>query len=117
MSLDGSDVTAVEEGGDDEGCHHYKYTKRSGNFTSRNGGWSREGVTLYTMSYTKKVRGDRQTDDGAFGKLYMDHRASLCRKRRNRRNANGADHQHQLAISDDLEQVWTAADIEERADI
>ena len=66
MTSDGSDVTAKKEGGDeDEGCPHYKYTKRSGNFTSRNGGWTRESMTLYNELY-KKVKGNRQTDDGAF---------------------------------------------------
>ena len=48
----------------------------------------------------------------------MEHRVSLCRKKKKRRNTNGADQQDQLAISDDLEQpLWTAAGIEERAKI
>ena len=77
MTSDGSDVTAKDEGGDDdEGCPHYKYTKWSGDFTGRNGGWTREGMTLYNELY-KKVRGDRQKDNGAFGQLYMEHRVSL----------------------------------------
>ena len=71
---------------------------------------------LYNELY-KKVRGDKQTDDDAFGQLYMEHRASLSGKKRTRRNTNGTDQNHQLAISHDLEQVWTAADIEERAEI
>ena len=71
------------------------------------------------MSYTRRccLRGDRQADDGAFRKLYMEHRVSLCRKKKKRRNTNGADQQYHLAISDDLEQLWTAADTEERAEI
>ena len=63
-TLHGSDVTAKEEGGDNKGCPHHKYTKRSGNITSRNGGWTREGMTLYNELY-KTVRSNRQTDDGA----------------------------------------------------
>ena len=48
----------------------------------------------------------------------MEHRASLCGKKTKRRNATGANQQRQLAISNDLEQlIWTAADIEERAEI
>ena len=47
----------------------------------------------------------------------MEHRASLSGKKRERRNANGADQNHQLVRSDDLEQLFTAADIEERAEI
>ena len=110
MTSDGSDITAEDD--DDEGCPHYKYTKRSGDFTSRNGGWTREGMTLYNELYLK-VRADREKDNGAFGRLYMEHRVSLSGKKRKRRNANGADHNQQLAISDDLEQLWTAAEIEE----
>ena len=72
-----------------------------------------EGMTLYNELYLK-VRGDRQKDNGAFGWLYMlEHRVSFSGKKWKRRNANGADHNNQLAISDDLEQLWTAAEIEE----
>ena len=89
MTPDGSEVTAEDD--DDEGCcPHYKYTKRSGDFTSRNGGWTREGMTLYNELYLK-VRADREKDNGAFGRLYMEHRVSLSGKKRKRRNANGAD--------------------------
>ena len=69
-------------------------------------------MTLYNELYLK-VRADRGKDNGAFGQLYMEHRVSLSGKKRKRRNGNGADHNQQLAISDDLEQLWTAAEIEE----
>ena len=38
-------------------------------------------------------------------------------KKRKRRNANGADQKHQLAASDDLEELLTFADMEERVEI
>ena len=94
MTLDGSDVTAEDEdegGDDDEGCPHYKYIKMSGGFTSRNGGWTREGMTLYNELYLKVRGGDRQKDNGAFGRLYMEHRVTLSGKKRKRRNASGAE--------------------------
>ena len=109
MTLDGSDVTAKDEGGDnDGGCpHSYQCTKRSGDFTSRNGGWKREGITLYNELF-KKARGDRHEDNGAFGQSCTWSTGQVWR------NASGADQNHQLAtICDDLEQLWTAADIEE----
>jgi hypothetical protein len=108
LTSDGSDATVGGEGEDEEGCPRYKYTKRAGDFTSRNGGWTRDGMNLYNELY-KKVKEDRQTDDGAFGKVYREHRACLGGKKRKRSNTDGAGQQHQLAICDDLEQLWTAA--------
>jgi hypothetical protein len=50
-----SNLTVKEEGEEDEdGCPKYKYTKRmAGDFTSRNGGWSRDGMKKYNTLYKK----------------------------------------------------------------
>ena len=106
LTSESSDTTVGGEGGEEHGCPQYKYTKRTGDFTSRNGGWTRDGMTLYNELY-RKVKEDRRSDDGSFGKLYREHRAYLCGKKRKRRNAD-ADGQQQLVICDDLEQLWTA---------
>ena len=104
MTSDGSDDTG--ETGDEEACPHYKYTKRTGDFTSRNGGWTREGMELFNDLY-KKVKEDRQSDNGAFGIVYREHRVCLCGKKRKRRTTDGA--QYQQAICGDLDDLWTAA--------
>jgi len=75
MTSDGSDDTG--ETGDEEACSHCKYTKRTGDFTSRNGGWTREGMDLFNDLY-KKEKEDRQSDNGAFAKVYREHRVCLC---------------------------------------
>jgi len=104
MTSDGSNIT-VEDEGDDEECPAYKYTRRRGDLTSRNGGWSSDGMTLYNELY-KKVKEDRQNDNGAFGKIYREHRAHLLGKKRKRRCTNGQD---PLTVSDDLDELWAAA--------
>ena len=104
MTSDGSDDTV--ETGDEEACPHYKYTKRTADFTSRNGGWTREGMDLFNDLY-KKVKEDRQSDDGAFAKVYREHRVCLCGNKRKRRTNDGT--RYQQAICDDLDDLWTAA--------
>ena len=69
LTLDGSDATIGGEGEDEQGCpKYYKYTKRTRDFTNRNGGWTRGGcITLYNELY-KNVKEDRETDKGLLGK-------------------------------------------------
>jgi hypothetical protein len=112
LTSDGSDTTIGGEGEESNaGCPKYEYTKRNGDFTSRNGGWTREGMTLYNKLY-QQVKEDRQADNGTFGKVYREHRACLCGKKRKRKNTDGTGQQHQLAICDDLEELWNAAGTE-----
>jgi hypothetical protein len=74
--------------------------------TSRNGGWTREGKTLFN-ELCRRVKEDRQTDRGAFAKVCRAHRACLHGKKRKRLMVDGA--QHHITISDDLEDLWSAA--------
>jgi hypothetical protein len=100
-------MTSDVSSGTEEDCPTYKYTKRTGDFTSRNGGWSLEGMNLYNDLY-KMVKADRVTDNGSFGKVYKEHRLQLCgRKRKRRINDRGPG--EQLTICDDLDELWTAA--------
>jgi hypothetical protein len=108
LTSEGSDDTVGGEGGNEEDCPKYKYTKRTGDFTSRNGGWTRDGMNLFNEPHNK-VKTDRQANNGAFSKVYREHRACLSGKKRKRKNTDGAGQQHQLAICDDLDQLWTAA--------
>ena len=55
----------------------------------------------------KKIKEDRQSDNGAFAKVYREHRTYLCGKKSISRATNGA--RYQLAICDDLDDLWTAA--------
>jgi hypothetical protein len=71
------------------------------------------GVKLHKEPH-RKVKDNRQTCDGAFGKVlhreHREHRACLCGKmKRKRRSTGGAGQQCQLAMCDNLEQLWTAA--------
>jgi len=107
LSSDGSDDSNGTEGGEgDDGRPPYKYTKRTGDFTSRNGGWSKEGMRLYNDLY-KTVQDNRLNDNGAFGRAYQVHRSQMSGKKRKRRNNDG-DPSQQMTISDDLGQLLTA---------
>jgi hypothetical protein len=111
LSSEGSEDSNVTFEGDDEdeedGCPKYSYTKRTAmDFTSRNGGWSRDGMKKYNTLY-KKVQEDRIADAGAFSELYMAHRADLSGKKRKRRKNDG-DESQRLTISDDLGELLTA---------
>ncbi len=113
MSSEGSEdsnATFNGEGQEDEdGCPYYKYTKRTaGDFTSRNGGWSREGMKKYNELYDL-VQKDRKTDAGTFGGVYKVHRDQLSGKKRKRRYNDGGQRE-KLTISDDLGQLLTAMD-------
>ena len=110
---DDSNGTYEEEGGED-GSPGYKYTKRSGDFTSRNGGWSREGMVKYNTLY-QKVQEDRRRNAGAFGQVYKIHREEVCGKKRKRRREGIV--QSQLTISDDLGELLTAMSAGEGADV
>jgi hypothetical protein len=100
MTSDVSDDTEEE-------CPNYKYTTRAGgDFTSRNGGWSREGMRLYNELY-KMAKTDRENDKGTFGKVYKVHRVEMSGRKRKRRTNNGGPGE-QLTICDDLEDLWAA---------
>jgi hypothetical protein len=68
----------------------------------------RDGMNL-CKEPCKRVKEDRQNDDGAFWKVHREHRACLSRKKRKRRNADGAGQQQLAMCDDDIEQLWTAA--------
>ena len=111
LSSEGSDDSNVTFKGEDneDGCPTYKYTKRTaGAFTSRNGGWSRDGMKKYNTLY-KKVRDDRATDKGAFSEVYKVHREQLSGKKRKRRKNDG-DQSQRLTISNDLGELLNALD-------
>jgi hypothetical protein len=106
-----SNVTFEGDGGeeDEDGCPKYSYTKRTaGDFTSRNGGWSRDGMKKYNTLY-KKVQDDRIANAGAFSEVYRAHRAHISRQKRKRRRDDG-DQSQRLTISDDLGELLTAMD-------
>jgi hypothetical protein len=105
-----SNVTCEGDGEEDEdGCPKYEYTKNTtGNFTSRNGGWSRDGMKKYNTLY-KKVKDDRMMDAGAFSEVYKVHREQLSGKKRKRRKNDG-DRRRLLTISNDLGELLTDLD-------
>jgi hypothetical protein len=104
MTSDGSDVTVGEN--DEVGCPSYKYTRRRGDLTSRNGGWTREGMNLFNELY-RKVRADRLNDNGAFAKVYREHKARLLIGKKRKRGCT--TRQEAVAVSNDLEELWEAA--------
>jgi hypothetical protein len=104
MTSDGSDVTVGEN--DEVGCPSYKYTRRRGDLTSRNGGWTREGMDLFNELY-RKVRADRLNDNGAFAKVYREHKARLLIGKKRKRGCT--TRQEAVAVSNDLEELWEAA--------
>jgi len=110
LTSDGSDDSNGTYGGGEgeQGCPPYKYTKRTGDFTSRNGGWSKEGMRLYNDLY-KKVQDNRQTNNGVFGKAYLEHRSQISGRKRKRRSNDG-DPSQQMTICDDLGQLLNAMD-------
>jgi hypothetical protein len=104
MTSDGSDVTV---GGEDEvGCPSYMYTRRRGDMTSRNGGWTRDGMDLFNELY-RKVRADRLNDNGAFAKVYREHKARLLLGKKRKRSCT--TRQDPVAVSNDLDELWEAA--------
>jgi hypothetical protein len=111
LSSEGSEDSNVTLDGkeDEDGCPKYSYTKRTaGDFTSRNGGWSRDGMKKYNTLY-KQVQEDRIADAGAFSEVYKAHRAHISGKKRKRRRDDG-DQGQRLTISDDLGELLTAMD-------
>jgi hypothetical protein len=82
--------------------------RMAGDFTSRNGGWSRDGMKKYNTLY-KKVQDNRKMDAGAFSEVYKVHREQLSGKKWKIRKNDG-DQSQQLTISDDLGELLTAMD-------
>jgi len=87
----GSTSEETDEGGGsstDSNCPPYGYTsRRKEEMTSRNGGWSSEGMLKYNELY-RKVAADRAIDKGEFERVYMAHRVSKFKARKKRRRGN-----------------------------
>lgn len=90
-------------------CPAYEYTTRHQDFTSRNGGWSREGMLKFNALY-KRVEADRATDAGAFEKVYKRHREDRSTTTRKRRRGGTTSPLQILTISDDLGDLLTEDD-------
>jgi hypothetical protein len=90
----------------EEECPNYKHTTRTGgDFTSRNGVWSRDGMSLYNDLH-KMAKTDRETNNGSFGKLYKLHRVEMCgRKWKWKRKRNDGGPGEQLTTCDDLDDL------------
>ncbi len=103
-----SNVTFEGDGEEDEdGCPKYSYTKRTaGDFTSRNGGWSKVGMTSYN-NLCRRAKEDRTLDDGSFAKAHREHRASVSGEKRKRRLIDGGPCE-QVIASDNLDLLWSA---------
>ena len=84
---------------DESTCPRYKYTERTVDLTSRNGGWSSEGMTLFNKLY-KKVQEDRRNDHGDFDKIYKAHWIETTRYKKKRKQPNGGDLQLVVACDD-----------------
>jgi hypothetical protein len=102
-----NNACSTSEGEDtEEECPGCKHTKRTGDFTSRNGGWSKVGMHSHNDLH-KRVKEDRAGDSGSFGKVYKEHRAQMSGKKRKRRLINGGPCE-QFIVSDDLDLLWSA---------
>jgi hypothetical protein len=84
---------------DESTCPRYKYTERTVDLTSRNGGWSHDGMTLFNQLY-RKVQEDRRKDHGDFDKMYKEHWIEMTRYKKKRKQPNGADLQIVVACDD-----------------
>jgi hypothetical protein len=93
---------------EEDGCPKYQFTKRRGDFTSGNGGWSRDGMVKYNTLY-KKVQEDRKTNARAFSKLYKLHRREQMSGQKRKRKNNGGGQSKRLTICDDLGQLLLGA--------
>ena len=85
-----------------DGCPGYQYTAWAIDLTSRNGGWSREGMLIFNEMY-QMVQINRNNDKGAFSDLYKEHWLEKTTRKRKRRRDNNGSHQA-LKISDDMEE-------------
>ena len=85
---------------DDNACPRYKYTERTVDLTSRNGGWSNAGMTIFNGLYNK-VKEDCQTDHGAFDKTYLAHWVETTRYKKKRKQPNGGEFQN-VHVCDDI---------------
>jgi hypothetical protein len=94
------------DGAGDE-CPPYKYTARSNEMTSRNGGWSRAGMLNYNALYLK-VKENRENNKGAFEKDYKEHWKEIYSPNNKRKRSSGGRFQI-LTVSDDLGELLTAA--------
>jgi len=98
-----SDGSSDDTGGNttDGLCPMYKYTVRhKETMTSRNGGWSVEGMMKYNELY-RRVSNDRTKDGGSFSaayRMYRDEKRTRAKKRK--RGTVGP--RQILTISDDL---------------
>ena len=95
-----SDASAAGNGDLDGGCPQYKYTARSIELTSRNGGWSSEGMKKFTELYTK-VKEDRRTNQADYDAAYKLHCQEKSTTVRKRKRHEGGQLQS-LPVSDDI---------------
>ena len=83
----------------------YKYTNTKGRegmiFTSRNGGWSAEGMQEFNRLYGK-VKASRSEDNGAFDIHYKDHWMATKKRSKYKKKRNSR-HVHVATIMNDLE--------------
>ena len=84
---------------DESTCPRYKYTERTNDLTSRNGGWSNEGMTVFNELY-KKVQDDRRQNQGAFDASYKAHRIETMRYKKKRKQPIQGDLEVVVACDD-----------------
>jgi hypothetical protein len=99
----------------EEECPKHKHTTRTGGgFTSRNGGWSRDDMSLCNDLHKMLAKKDRETDNGSFGKVHKSHRVEMC-GRKQKKNTNDGGPGEQLSTCDDLDDLWALANATEEA--
>ena len=105
-----NDSCVSSEGSESDGCPGYLYTaRRSTELTSRNGGWSALGIQKYNDLY-EKVINDRDADNGAFDKLYMEHWKESLKGKHKRKRDNNVVQLRGIEVRDDLADLMRALD-------
>ena len=84
---------------DSSSCPRYKYTERTYELRSRNGGWSHDGMSVFNGLY-QKVKNDRNNDHGAFDRNYKEHWIETQRYKKKRKQRDGDDLQVVIACGD-----------------
>jgi hypothetical protein len=105
---------ATSDETDDEEKPGYRYTNTKGRegmiFTSRNGGWSDEGMQEFNILYGK-VKINRDSDNGLFDIHYKEHWMTT-KKRSKYKKQKPSRHQVQVAsIMNDLEDPDTQVQV------
>jgi hypothetical protein len=95
-----SDASAAGNGDFNGGCPQYKYTARSIELTSRNGGWSSEGMRKFSQLYTK-VKEDRRVNEAVYDPAYKLHCLEKSTTQRKRKRHEGGQLQS-VPVMDDI---------------